>query len=547
MKNNRKLKCLVVILTVAMVALGAVSVTAFADQPAAKSDSGEKEIDKKVISEDETVYVLTNAGGKENQRIISEKGTLHYDGYENYQLPVTMKIRYTLDGKEIQPDKLAGRSGHVVMRITYKNHTYTNGACVPFLAVSGMVLDNSRFSDIQVDGGKKTDDGSRSVVLGFSLPGVSGCLGSAASKVDLPETVTVSADVTDFELDTIYTFVTSDVFAELDIDGHTDLSDLGNQMEKLTNGVDALVTGTKKLDDGALKLSAGAEKLMEGTEVLKTGAGKLYDGTQALKQGVGQLTKGTGELQKGADALYAGAGELKNGADQLSAGLSQLSKSSGAVNAGAKQIVDVVFASASQNLQAAGMNVSLTPDNYGQILDQAAAGGAAQASALKKQLDDVTAFYAGLQAYTSGVDTVAAGAKNFSAGIDLAADGAKQLSTGTEALAKGQEQLEKGISQVNAGAKTLFDGTKTLRSKEEELTDGIKQLAKGADALNKGVNQMSDKLMAQLGSLSAGQLTDALNGLRAMSAAAREYDAWGSGDHYQSVKFIFKTEDISPR
>ena len=104
-------------------------------------------------------------------------------------------------------------------------------------------------------------------------------------------------------------------------------------MEKLTNGVDALVTGTKKLDDGALKLSAGAEKLMEGTEVLKTGAGKLYDGTQALKQGVGQLTKGTGELQKGADALYAGAGELKNGADQLSAGLSQLSKSSGAVNA----------------------------------------------------------------------------------------------------------------------------------------------------------------------------------------------------------------------
>lgn len=551
MKKNRRLQCLVVALIVALVVLGGVSATAFADQSAkgetkkasAASDSASKDDG----SEEETVYVLTSASGKEQQRIVSAGGSLHYDGYEDCQLPVTVKIGYTLDGKAVQPKELAGKSGHVVMTLTYENHTASGGTCVPFLAVSGMVLDHEHFSNIEVDGGKTTDDGDRSVVLGIGLPGVAENLGSAASKLDLPEAVTISADVKDFETETIYTFVTSEIFAELDVDGGTDLSDLSGQMDKLTDGVDALLTGTGQLDEGAGQLAEGAEKLMEGVDALHLGASQLYEGTQSLKSGVGQLTEGASSLKAGADALQDGSAQLKNGADQLSAGLGQLTQSSPSINAGAKQAVDAVFSAASQSLQAAGLDVTLTSENYGAILDQAAAGGVSQAAAVKQQLDSVMAFYNGVLTYTAGVDSAAAGAEQFSGGIDSAAAGAKQLSDGAAALEKGQKQLSEGIDQVDAGAAALYEGTGTLSDKEKELTEGARQLAEGAKELDEGVSQMSDQLMGQLEKLSAGELEDLLNGLTAMRNAAKGYDAFGGKDSYESVKFIFKADGISSK
>ena len=549
-KKNRGLQCMVIALTIALVALGAVSVTAFAEQSSKeKSVSGaaeEKDVAKETGSNDETVYVLTNADGSERQRIVSENGSLHYEGYEDCKLPVTVKIRYTLDGKEMQPKKLAGKDGHLVMTLTYENHT-SSGSRVPFLAVSGMVLDHEYFSNIKVDGGRMTDDGDRTIVLGFGVPGAAENLGSAASKLDLPEEITVSADVKNVQMETVYTFATSQIFSELELDSSMDISELSSQMDQLTEGVDQLLTGTGQLDKGAVKLAEGAEKLMAGADTLHDGASQLYEGTQSLKTGVGQLTKGTSDLKAGADALQAGSAQLKAGADQLSAGLTQLTQSSPAINAGAKQMVDAVFASASQSLQGAGMDVTLTPENYTAVLEQAAAGGAAQAAAVRQQLDNVLAFYNGVLTYTAGVDSAAAGAEAFSGGIDSAAAGAKKLSDGAEALEKGQKQLSDGISQVDAGAAKLYDGTRTFADKEKELTAGIQQLAKGAKALNEGVSQMSVQLADKLKQLSAGELTDALEGLSAMADAAKGYNSFGGRGSYESVKFIFKTDGISSK
>lgn len=68
-----------------------------------------------------------------------------------------MKATYYLDGNEISPEDLAGKSGKVKIRLDYtSNETVTkevNGKdediSVPFVAVSGMVLGNN-FKNIQV-------------------------------------------------------------------------------------------------------------------------------------------------------------------------------------------------------------------------------------------------------------------------------------------------------------------------------------------------------------------------------------------------------------
>lgn len=44
---------------------------------------------------------------------------ISYEGTSNQQLPVTTKVTYYLDGKEIKPEDLAGKSGKVKIRFDY--------------------------------------------------------------------------------------------------------------------------------------------------------------------------------------------------------------------------------------------------------------------------------------------------------------------------------------------------------------------------------------------------------------------------------------------
>lgn len=51
---------------------------------------------------------------------------VYYQGTSDKELPVTLKVTYTLDGKEVTAEELAGRSGHVVIRFDYENNQYEN-------------------------------------------------------------------------------------------------------------------------------------------------------------------------------------------------------------------------------------------------------------------------------------------------------------------------------------------------------------------------------------------------------------------------------------
>ena len=48
---------------------------------------------------------------------------IYYQGATEKTLPVDVAIRFTLDGKSVTPEELAGQSGHVTMRFDYDNHT----------------------------------------------------------------------------------------------------------------------------------------------------------------------------------------------------------------------------------------------------------------------------------------------------------------------------------------------------------------------------------------------------------------------------------------
>ena len=315
---------------------------------------------------EETVYVVSDASGKQQKVIVSEwlknpenateltdatdlkdvknvKGDetftegadgsltwqaegkdIYYQGTTEKELPVEMKITYTLDGKEIAPEELAGKSGKVTIRMDYTNKqkvkTEVNGKTeevyVPFTAITGMILSN-KFDNVEVTNGKLISDGKNQVVVGVAMPGLNESLKIADmdldTKLEIPDYVEVSADVKDFSLDMTLTMIMSDVLSDLKL-GDMDLTD---ETEALKSAVNEYVTGVNSLRDGVNSYTQGAAKLSDGITSLKKGS-------DALTQGVGTLVSAVGAISdsfQGEEGLMSGAAALAAGVKKLDVGL----------------------------------------------------------------------------------------------------------------------------------------------------------------------------------------------------------------------------------
>ena len=203
---------------------------------------------------DETVYVLANPDGSARRVIVSDylsnpdgadtiadvsnlekiqnvkgdeafadgvwqaKGNeIYYQGDSSEALPVELKISATLDGTEIAPADLAGRSGHVTLRFDYAvSASYTKDAetvAMPFAVITGALLDNEVFANVSVKNGQAVNDGDRTVAVGLCVPGLTTGLKLESDKVELPEYLEISADVKNFSLPVTVTLATNEAFA----------------------------------------------------------------------------------------------------------------------------------------------------------------------------------------------------------------------------------------------------------------------------------------------------------------------------------------------
>lgn len=287
----------------------------------------------------------------------AEGSDVYYSGISDLPLPVDLSIVFRLDGKEISPDALAGKSGRLEITFNYRNNVSKtvnidgkdSTIYLPFLMMSGMIFDNEKAANITVSNGKILSDGNRTAAVGFAFPGLSDSL-QLGEDANIPSSVTVSADVTDFELETTLTLASNDFFNTLDLDHIESYDDL-------KKNADLLSSSAKQLADGSSALYGGINTLLEKS-------GELTGGIKALVLGAEQL-KG------GADQLVGGANELSDGSAQLSKGLTELSENSASLRDGAKQIFDLLLSTANTQISAAGLKTErLTAENYAKVLDK---------------------------------------------------------------------------------------------------------------------------------------------------------------------------------
>ena len=291
---------------------------------------------------------------------------IYYQGTTDKELPIDMKMTYYLDGKEISPEDLAGKSGKVTIRMDYTNKEKTeDGVYVPFTTVTGMML-NKNFTNVEVTNGKVVSDGNNQVVVGFAFPGLSESLdldSKDLENIEIPDYVEVTADVEDFSLDMTMTFVMSDILQELDVDQDIDLSGIEDAIDSLSDASNQLVDGSKELADGTGSLVDGVKAYTNGVAALKSGIGAYTDGVSQVKSGVDAYTDGVAQVAGGTKQLADKSGDLKDGITQLVGGAMQIQTyfagDDGIVN-GAKKLSDGV------NQLDAALNAGVTDEEAAQ-------------------------------------------------------------------------------------------------------------------------------------------------------------------------------------
>jgi putative membrane protein len=365
----------------------------------ATTSTGAQNTDSGTTAKDETVYVLTGADGSVQKIIVSdwlknalsasslsdvssltdiwnvkgdetfttgsgdstvwdaEGNDIYYQGTSNQELPVTLSVSYKLDGSDISADELAGKSGKVTIRYEYQNNQYEmvdiDGSqekmYVPFAVMTGLLLDNDVFRNVEVTNGRSVNDGDRTVVLGAAFPGLQENLAIDEEKLEIPDYLEITADVTDFSLGMSVTVATNQVFSNLDL---TD------------------VDSADELNDSLGELGDAMTQLMDGSSALYDGLTTLYDKSGDLVDGVGALSDGAKQLKDGAASLDDGAGQIESGLGTLSSGLNELSENNDTLNDGAKTVFETLLSTANTQLAQAGLSVKkLTIKNYATVLN----------------------------------------------------------------------------------------------------------------------------------------------------------------------------------
>lgn len=340
-----------------------------------------KNKDKKDTLEDASnLSDIENVKGKEKFTQSGDKLTwqaggkdIYYQGTATEEPPVTQKVTYYLDGKEISPEDLAGKSGKVKIRFDYTNTTsYTetvNGekqtVSVPFAAITGLVLGDG-FENIEVTNGKAEVSDSSSVVLGYALPGLKDSLGIKDKDLDgdvnIPEYMEMTADVENFSMPAAMTFVVN-------------ASDYVS-----TDGID-----TSDIDDMINDLKDASTQLQDGSKTLAEGTDTLADGLSTLQSKLGTFASGVGTLKSGLKTYTDGVSTLSGGLNKLNSNVPTLSNGITTLNSSAKSLNDGVA------LLNATVSAKFTDSEKKTLLDQVHSTLESQKSEIEKQAQTTVA------------------------------------------------------------------------------------------------------------------------------------------------------------
>lgn len=437
---------------------------------------------------------------------------VYYEGTATKQLPVSVKIRYELDGQEMSAKDMEGKSGHLKLMISFTNNysevKNINGKSIvihPSYLAGGMLnMSTGKFSNVKCESGKIVNDGTNEMLAFANIPGLNETLKSAGldkvnNQLGISDDVTVEADVNDFDLGSIMVGMTNEIDLASELGEIGSVSELTDGIDQLIEADDQLIDGSKQLYDGTTQLKEQAAPLTGSSDQvrqLSAGAIQLNDGVKALQTGLTAYTNGVDTLAAGSQQLYGipqGVSQIQNGVSgNLGQGKTNLLDGATALNEGLKQLeaqVNTLTPTELDTMQTqiqgamatlAGMQTTITDDS-------------AKLGGLSKSLNTASNAITTITQYNEDLKSDVETLKN-----DVS-DLKDQISNKNNEIDKKNNEIKEQIKLINDQINKINQATKDANSnidtayttavnalnEAKSATDDVKKQEKIQDAIEK--------------------------------------------------------------
>ena len=485
-------------------------------------------------------------------------GDLYYQGITDKDLPVEVKIRYYLDGKEIEGEELAGKSGDIKIDIKVRNKlkqddviSYTgysdtqkesdNEYYTPLLVQVSLTVDLDIFSDVSAEGASKVVTGSE-MSIGFGTypyPEEEFTIEMKGENIELePINIVVIPQNLPFQ----DTGDTKEGLIEM-ADGLEDIGDnaykvvdgldeILNEANNLTDGIEQFVDAIAEINNGVYEINKNSSSIGNGMEELISGLDTLRSESSALASGINEIKTNTDTISSAISGLAGGALDLSTNITLLHSGMAAFQTGHTDLSALAEAIL-AAYPDIPENAQI--RNLAL-----GVISEKSAVDGFVSAiGTIDTGADDLSAGLSGLSGnfslYSSGVDKIASGTSALPEGVG-------KLTNGMRSLYNGWKEYSDGISKLNEGTNEFYNETVNFPEDINKLLDGIEKIRDVVKELTeKGIIKIEDGVIESIDNI---EFSEALE--KKLDELAESYNSFIDNNKNldSEVQFVMQTEEI---
>ncbi|WP_232066051.1 YhgE/Pip domain-containing protein [Bacillus sp. KH172YL63] len=538
----------------------------------------------KIASKDEVVYATLNAGGdvsnvyvvntfevttagqihdygdfstvknltdlkkldQDGQKIEMDapEGKFTYQGNmaKDTELPWNVNVSYKLDGKDIHPSKLAGKTGHLEIDIeTLENKDAESVFYENYLLQVSLNLPNT-YENIEAADGMVASAGKDKQITFTVLPGKE-------------KKLSVEADVEDFEFKGVQIAA---VPSTLPIDASgtenmtDDMSELSKAIGKLNNGVAELKSGVSQLNDGAASLRSGSAQYQNGISELNGSSSQIVGASNSIGEALRSINQSLSANP--ADMDLSALNELPAGLNQLADGLTQAANGLQALQENYVQAYNALDGAMAEipanNLTEEDIAALYTSGADPKVVDQLVASHKA-AQKVKGTYANVKKAFAAvgptLNEVSGSVNTMSGQLSSISANLSASLketdmSGLAQLQQGLSELSGNYGQFHsglvgytEGVSQLSANYGQLHAGITELAGGTSGLEDGVGELHNGTSKLYKETKNLPDKMQEEINKMMAEYDKSDFQPVSFVSP---------KNEKVTSVQFVIKTESI---
>lgn len=578
------------------------------------------EEDEKLLKDMTNLLNIENTSGDEKftqdgESLVweADSNDIYYKGEIDQELPVKLNIKYELDGKEISSDEIAGKSGKVKITISFENkeehEVQINGKTekmyTPFVVATGTYINNDNNKNIEVTNGKAIDDGSKTMVVGLTFPGMQESLNIDKDTLEIPTSIEITMETTNFEMNNIINYTTPKLIEDSELDIFSKLDDIYSKVETLQSASKQIENGAKTLSDGTTtyvekseEFNQALNKFSNGVSSANTSYSSIDTGIKNLNAQVPDLTSGTKSLSDNLGAVNNGVktmsdmldgsqesmNNLKSGAQNISEGLTglsiamkttdyteQINKINSQIDTNKKMIT--TLNTTTEQLSKVLEDTTLLEATAQAIKAQITANQSTIATLtadnvyLNNMITSLNASNKQIAGLKQQVDTLAKGAGDVSEGVNGLLDqvgelntkikvlntntgkmavGANKLYQGTLGLEAGTTKLAQGSEQMKAGLSTINTSSQALYSANNQLVEGAKTIQSGAAELAEGTAEFNKTGIDVICNYVTGDLKNLETRAEKLKELSDEYNTFTKLDDENKgkVKFITIVDSI---